>query len=208
MNKIFTILLIALSSTLFAQDQVAKNVLDKLSTTTKSYKNMTIGFDFILENTSQNIKEEQKGILISEDNNFRLEMDAQTIINDGESQWVYLADMNEAQVMEHDPEDDIMSPNKLFTIYEKGYKYTYVGAEAEKGKRLQIIDLFPEESGAFMKITLAVDAAKNQLHKITIHDKNGGTYTYLITAFSSNTTVKPFTFNAADFPGVEVIDLR
>jgi len=208
MNKIFTILLIALSSTLFAQDQVAKDVLDKLSTTTKSYKNMTIGFDFIFENTSQNIKETQKGILILEADNFRLEMDAQTIINDGKSQWVYLADMNEVQIMEHDPEDDIMSPNKLFTIYEKGYKYTYVGAEAEKGNRLQIIDLFPEESGAFIKVTLAVDAAKNQLHKITMHDKNGGTYTYLITAFSSNTTVKPFTFNAADFPGVEVIDLR
>ena len=208
MNKIFTILLIALSPTLFAQDQVAKDVLDKLSATTKSYKNMTIGFDFILENTSQDIKETQKGILVSEADNFRLEMDAQTIINNGESQWVYLTDMNEVQIMEHDPEDDIMNPNKLFTIYEKGYKYTYVGAEAERGNRLHIIDLFPEESGAFIKVTLAVDAAKNQLHKITIHDKNGGTYTYLITAFSSNTTIKPFTFNAADFPGVEVIDLR
>ena len=208
MNKIFTTLLLALSTILFAQDQVAKDVLDKLSTTTKSYKNMTIGFDFILENTSQNIKETQKGILILEDENFRLEMDAQTIINDGESQWVYLADMNEVQIIEHDPEDNMMSPKKLFTIYERGYKYTYVGAEAEKGKRLQIIDLFPEESGAFIKVTLAVDAAKNQLHKITMHDKNGGTYTYLITAFSSNTTIKPFTFNAANFPGVEVIDLR
>jgi len=208
MNKIFAILLLALSSTLFAQDQVAKDVLDKLSTTTKSYKNMTISFDFIFKNTSQNIKEIQKGILILEADNFRLEMGAQTIINNGESQWVYLADMNEVQIMEHDPEDDIMNLNKLFTIYEKGYKYTYVGAEAEKGKRLQIIDLFPEESGAFIKVTLAVDAAKNQLHKITMHDKNGGTYTYLITAFSSNTTIKPFTFNAADFPGVEVIDLR
>ena len=208
MNKIFTILLIALSTILFAQDQVAKDVLDKLSTTTKSYKNMTIGFDFIFENTSQNIKETQKGILILEDENFRLEMDAQTIITDGENQWVYLADMNEVQVMEYDPEDDIMNPNKLFTIYEKGYKYTYVGAESEKGKRLQIIDLFPEESGAFMKITLAVDAAKNQLYKITIHDKNGGTYTYSITAFSSKTTIKPLTFNSTDFPGVEVIDLR
>jgi outer membrane lipoprotein-sorting protein len=208
MNKIFTILLIALSIALFAQDQVAKDVLDKLSATTKSYKNMTIGFDFIFENTSQNIKETQKGILILEADNFRLEMDAQTVINNGESQWVYLADMNEVQIMEHDPEDDMMSPNKLFTIYEKGYKYTYVGAEAEKGKRLQIIDLFPEESSAFMKVTLAVDAAKNQLHKITIHDKNGGTYTYLITLFSSNTTVEPFTFNPTDYEGVEVIDLR
>ena len=76
MNNIFTILLLALSTILFAQHQVAKDVLDKLSATTKSYKNMIIGFDFILENTSQNIKETQKGILILEDDNFRLEMDA------------------------------------------------------------------------------------------------------------------------------------
>ena len=197
-----------LLTTLFAQDQVAKDVLDRLSATTKSYKNMTVSFDFIFENKNQNINEKQKGILVLQEEMFRLEMDEQIIINDGESQWIYLADMNEVQIMEHDPEEQMMSPNKLFTIYEEGYKYIYVGAEAEKGKRLQIIDLFPEESGAFMKVTLAVDAAKNQLHKITMHDKNGGTYSYLVTNFKSNTAVKPFAFNAYDYPGVEVIDLR
>ena len=208
MTKLLTTLLIILSTTLFAQDQVAKDVLDKLSTTTKSYKNMTVGFDFIFENKSQNIKEVQQGTIVLQEESFRLEMQEQIIINDGESQWIYLADMNEVQIMEHDPEEEMMSPNKLFTIYEKGYKYTYVGAEAEKGKRLQVIDLLPEESGAFIKITLAVDAAKNQLHKIIMHDKNGGIYTYLVTSFKSNTSVPSFTFNAADYPGTEVIDLR
>ena len=53
-----------------------------------------------------------------------------------------------------------------------------------------------------------VDAAKNQLHKITILDKNGGTYAYLVTSFKSNTTVAPFIFNATNYPGIEVIDLR
>ncbi len=208
MTKLFTTLLIALGTTLFAQDQVAKDVLDRLSATTKSYKNMTVGFDFIFENKNQNINEKQKGILVLQEEMFRLEMEEQIIINDGESQWIYLADMNEVQIMEHDPEEQMMSPNKLFTIYEEGYKYIYVGAEAEKGKRLQIIDLFPEESGAFIKVTLAVDAAKNQLHKITMHDKNGGTYAYLVTNFKSNTAIAPFIFNTVDYPGVEVIDLR
>jgi outer membrane lipoprotein carrier protein len=208
MTKLFTTLLIAFGTTLFAQDQVAKDVLDRLSSTTKSYKNMTVDFDFIFENKNQNINEKQKGILVLQEEMFRLEMEDQIIINDGESQWIYLADMNEVQIMEHDPEEQIMSPNKLFTIYEEGYKYNYVGAEAEKGKRLQIIDLFPEESGAFMKITLAVDAAKNQLHKITMHDKNGGTYAYLVTNFKSNTAIAPFIFNTVDYPGVEAIDLR
>jgi len=208
MTKLFTTLLIALGTTLFAQDQVAKDVLDRLSATTKSYKNMTVSFDFIFENKNQNINEKQKGILVLQEEMFRLEMDEQIIINDGESQWIYLADMNEVQIMEHDPEEQMMSPNKLFTIYEEGYKYIYVGAEAEKGKRLQIIDLFPEESGAFMKVTLAVDAAKNQLHKITMHDKNGGTYAYLVTSFKSNTAIAPFIFKTVDYPGVEAIDLR
>ena len=208
MTKLFTTLLIALGTTLFAQDQVAKDVLDRLSATTKSYKNMTVGFDFIFENKNQNINEKQKGILVLQEEMFRLEMEEQIIINDGESQWIYLTDMNEVQIMEHDPEEQMMSPNKLFTIYEEGYKYIYVGAEAEKGKRLQIIDLFPEESGAFIKVTLAVDASKNQLHKITMHDKNGGTYAYLVTSFKSNTAIAPFIFNTVDYPGVEAIDLR
>jgi len=208
MTKSLTTILIAFSTTIFAQEQVAKDVLDKLSTITKSYKNMTIGFDFIFENKNQNINEKQKGTLILQKEMFRLEMEEQIIINDGESQWIYLTDMNEVQIMEHDPEEQMMSPNKLFTIYEEGYKYNYVGTESEKGKRLQIIDLFPKESGAFMKVTLAVDAAKNQLHKITILDKNGGTYSYLVSSFESNTKIASFTFNTDDYKGVEVIDLR
>ena len=209
MNKLATIFLLAISTVLFAQDQVAKDVLDKLSATTKSYKNMTIGFDFIFKNTRQNINETQKGTLILEDDNFRLEMEGQIIINDSESQWVYLTDMNEVQIMDHDPEDDMMSPNKLFTIYEEGYKYTYVGAESVGITRLHIIDLFPEESGAFMKITLVVDAAKEQLNTITIFDKNGGNYSYKVNTFTTNSNnLTPFTFNLSKYPNVEVIDLR
>ena len=208
MTKLLTTLLITFCTTLFAQEQVAKDVLDRLSVTTKSYKNMTVGFDFIFTNKNQNINEKQKGNLVLQEEMFRLEMQEQIIINDGESQWIYLADMNEVQIMDHDPEEQMMSPNKLFTIYEEGYKYSYVGAESKKGKRLQIIDLFPKKSGAFIKVTLAVDAAKNQLHKITILDKNGGTYTYLVTSFKSNTSVAPFTFNTTKYQGVEIIDLR
>ena len=74
MNKLFIITLIALSTSIFAQDQVAKEVLDKLSTTTKSYKNMTVSFDFILENKSQDIRVIQSGLLVLGGDNFRLEM--------------------------------------------------------------------------------------------------------------------------------------
>ena len=208
MTKLITSLLIVLSTSIFAQDQLAKEVLDRLSATTKSYKNMTVGFDFIFENTKQQINEKQKGILVLQEEKFRLDMEEQIVINDGESQWVYLADMNEVQVMENDPNEQMMNPSRLFTIYEEGYKYSYAGAESLNGKRLQIIDLFPKKSGAFIKVILAVDAAKNQLQKITMLDKNGGTYTYFVTSFKNNTNIASFNFNITEYPGVEVIDLR
>lgn len=208
MTKLLTTILIILSTNLFAQEQLAKDILDKLSATTKSYKNITVGFNFIFENKSQNINEIQKGILVLQEEMFRLEMAEQIIINNGESQWIYLSDINEVQIMDNDPEEDIMSPNKLFSIYEKGYNYNYIGTDSEKGKSLEIIDLFPIKSGAFIKVTLAIDAAKNQLHKITIFDKNGGTYSYLVNTFKSNTIVPPFTFNTDEYKGVEIIDLR
>ena len=208
MTKLLTTLLIALSTTLFAQEKLAKDVLDRLSATTESYKNMTISFDFIFENKKQNINDKQKGTLVLQEEMFRLEMEEQIIINNGESQWIYLADMNEVQIMENDTEEQMMNPKKLFTIYQEGYKYSYVGAESEKGRQLQIIDLFPKESGAFMKVTLLVDDIKNQLQKITIFDKNGGTYSYLVTSFKSNTDVALFNFNTNNYPEIEIIDLR
>ena len=208
MIKIVTIALMMISASIFAQDQVAKNILDKLSTATKSYKNIKINFSYIFENTTQGINESQQGILTLEGDNFKLEIDEQTIINNGESQWIYLKDINEVQIMEHDPNEDMMNPNKLFKIYENNYKYTYIGSKYNEGKKLQIIDLFPIESSSFIKFNIIIDEELNQLRKITLYDKNGGTYTYLITSFISNTTIEPFQFNLNEFPGVEVIDLR
>ena len=118
MNKIITLSCIILSSTISAQDQIAKNILEKLSTTTQSYKNMTIEFNLTIENKSQNIKDYQIGTLILEKEKFRLIMNNQTIINDGETQWVYLREMNEVQILKNE-KDNLMNPNKLFNIHKK-----------------------------------------------------------------------------------------
>ena len=208
MNKLIAIILTTLTISALAQEQDAKEILDKLSATTKSYKNITIQFSFTLENKNQNIKEYQEGLLILEDEKFQLTINNQKIINNGETQWIYLTDMNEVQIMENDPEDNMITPKRLFTIYEEEYKYKYVGSKLEKGKHLEMIDLFPKESSEFMKINIISDAKKNQLEQITLYDKNGGTYTSLVNTFQINTAIDPFIFNTNEFPGIEIIDLR
>ena len=56
---------------------------------------------------------------------YKLDMSSDlSIINNGETLWYFMKDVPEVQIMESDSEDE-MNPSKIFTIYERGYKYQY-----------------------------------------------------------------------------------
>ena len=209
MNRLFlSILLITSIFECKGQDQIAKNILDQLSETTRLYENIRIEFSFELSNKTHNINDIQNGVLELEKNKFRILMQDQIIVNDGTTQWLYLKESNELQITENDPEENTMNPNEIFTIYEKGYKYQYIGKKNIDGKEYDIIDLFTEESSNFIKTTLTINTSKNQIKKIRMQDKNGGTYDYLINNFESNITLDEFEFESKKYPEIEIIDLR
>ena len=210
MNRTLIFILLILSINSYAQDEKSNEILQQLSTNTKAYKNIDVDFDFKFENITQGISENQKGNIKINSNKFRLELNQQIIISDDTTQWIYLKESNELQIMEYDSLDDMISPNKLFTIYEEGYKNSYVELKNESDITLHIIDLFPIESNAFQKIQLQINSEKIQLHNIILFDKNGGSFTYLITKFSvdNNLDDNLFKFNSEEYPEIEIIDLR
>ena len=209
MNRLFlSILLIASIFECRSQDQIAKDILDQLSKTTRLYENIRIEFSFELNNKTHNINDIQNGVLELEKNKFRILMQDQIIVNDGATQWLYLKESNELQITENDPEENTMNPNEIFTIYEKGYKYQYIGKKNIDGKEYDIIDLFTEESSNFIKTTLTINSSKNQIKKISMQDKNGGTYDYFINKFESNITLDKFEFESEKYSEIEIIDLR
>ena len=190
----------------FGQDDKANDILKQLSENTRSYETMDVDFDFNFVNLSQDINEAQKGNIKIHKNKFRLDLNQQLIISDDSTQWIFLKESNELQIMEYDSEDDMLSPNKLFTIYENGYKSNYV----ETTESNHIIDLFPIESNEFKNIQIQVDINKIQLKKIILFDKNGGSFSYVITRFETNNDLASelFKFNVEDYNDVEIIDLR
>ena len=190
----------------FGQDDKANDILKQLSENTRSYETMDVDFDFNFVNLSQDINEAQKGNIKIHKNKFRLNLNQQLIISDDSTQWIFLKESNELQIMEYDSEDDMLSPNKLFTIYEKGYKSNYV----ETTESNHVIDLFPIESNEFKNIQMQVDINKIQLKKIILFDKNGGSFSYVITRFETNNDLASelFKFNVEDYNDVEIIDLR
>ena len=207
MNKLL-IVLILFTTNIYAQDEIAKSLLEKLSENAKNYDNISIEFDLMIENKNQNISEKQEGIIEIAKEKFRLQLEDQFIINNGESQWIYLVDMNEVQIINNSDLDELMNPVNIFTIYERDYKYNYVGASSENGLRIQNINLFPKTSNEFIKINIEIDASKNQLRKIKIYDKNSGILTYILKKISTNTSLEPFIFDVRDYKNIEIIDLR
>ena len=189
-----------------AQDEKAKEILDQLSINTKSYESIDVDFTFDFINISQEINEQQEGNIKINKNKFRLDLNQQIIISDDTTQWIYLKESNELQILEYDAQDDMLSPNKLFTIYEKGYKSQYI----EEKDKVHIIDLFPIESSEFKNIQLQIDIDKIQIKKIILNDKNGGSFSYSINRFTTNAEIdeKLFNFNQEEYPEIEVIDLR
>lgn len=197
------------SYNVMAQDEKATLVLDRLSEKTKSYSSIQIEFEHLFSNKSAGINEQSSGTLALQGDNFRIDMAQQLIINNGTTNWIYLKEMNEVQIMDYDAEEeDALSPNKLFTVYNEDYKNAYVEEKTIGNEKMHIIDLFPKQTGPIMKVRLTINALKNQIHILALYDKNGGIYTYNINSFKTNIKLAPFTFNAANYPDVEVIDLR
>ena len=91
MNKLIYYLIL-FPCIILAQDQKAKSILDQLSDKTKSYTSIEAKFTNTFSNTITDINESQSGTLYLKDDAYRLEMESQTIICDGETNWIYLKD--------------------------------------------------------------------------------------------------------------------
>jgi len=220
-----TVLAGALSiATAFAQkDADAKVILNKLSKQYRSYDAVKTDFTLTIDNQQANIKESQTGTLIarSKTNKYKVAIYApgnaakpvvnQEIISDGKSQWTYLKDANEVQLADADNSDAGFNPAKIFTMYEKGYKYIYTGQQKVGAKVYQMVDLTPEDSKAtYFKVRLAIDKVKNQLYSAEIFDKNGSRYKYTLKTFTPNYSVTDaaFAYDKKAHPGAELVDLR
>ncbi len=211
MKKILTIVTASLLAfTVNAQeDAKAKEILDKLSAKTKSYTTIKADFTYTMVNKSDGINESQDGKIEIKGNKYFLSIQGQDIISDGKNIWTFLKESEEVQINSINEDDDEgISPNKIFTLYEEGFKYKFV----EEKNGIQTINLYPKEANekAYHRITLFIDTAKNQIKEVKVFGKDGTDSSYKIKTFTPNTSISDahFSFDKSKHPNVEIIDLR
>lgn len=212
MKQLLIFVLIALNGYAFSQtNQKAKDILDKVSEKTKSYNSITANFDFVMENAEVDLKETNAGSIIIQGDQYKLNINGIEILCDGKSQWTFMPDAGEVNISEAGSNDDeTINPATIFTIYEKGFKYTYLGEFTNNTRQTYKIDLVPTEEKEFSRVILEVDQNSYQILGAVLYGTDNNLYS--IKVKTMDTSIKyqtsTFIFNAAAHPDVDVIDLR
>lgn len=214
MKKITLFLYVLLGVVVTANAQYDKKALNKLQAMSAKYQNIPAyesKFIYSLINDVENIQEDFDGTITVKGDKFILSLDEQEIFNNGVTVWTYLPGMNEVNIDNYNPEENEITPSKIYTAYKEGYKYIYLEDTKENNIPVSVIDLIPDNKDSqFFKIKLYISTKDNSLIGWTIYDKSGNKYKYTITDFTPDVKVtdKDFEFNAKKYPGVEIIDLR
>ncbi len=215
MRNLTALILLALTglftlNTVHAQDAKAKSILNKVSAKMKTAKTLKADFSLAMKDAKGSVGQTISGVFMMKGNKYRVNAGAQEIICDAKSVWTYLKKNNEVQIATFNPDEQAISPAKLFSgVYEKEYSYSYKGKKTFNGKSVDMIELKPKGNMDISRVELYVDPSGN-ISGGNIFEKSGNFYTYTISGITPNAAVSDaqFTFDTKAHPGVDVIDLR
>ena len=205
MNKIVSIaILFLITLTATAQDKKAKELLDQVTAKIKSYDNITIDFKYTLNNLKENINKESKGNVIIQDNKYVLNFMGVTRIFDGKKSYTIVPEDEEVTVSGiNEKDENAITPSKMLTFFNSGYKYNWDILQDVKGRKIQYIKLVPSNSKDQRKeILLGIDSQTKTIFNVIEMGKNGTKTTLIVNSFKTNQPLSKnqFTFVASKYP--------
>jgi outer membrane lipoprotein-sorting protein len=187
-----------------AQDAKAKALLDKVTAKIKSYNNISIDFKYSLHNAKENINQDSKGTVVMKGNQYVLNFMGITKLFDGKKTYTIVPEDEEITVSALNEKDDsAITPSKMLTFFNKGYKFSMDIVQNVSGKKIQYIKLVPINSKDQRKeILLGIDSKANNIYNIIEIGKKGTKTTLTVNSFKTNQALpkNQFTFAASKYP--------
>ena len=191
----------------FAQDQKAKAILDKVSEKTKGYKTISIEFNLTITGDEMpTVKESGKAFLKGD--KYKVELIDQDIYCDGKTITTHVKEDEECYTSSvEDSEEDLLTPDKLMTIWEDGYKYKYIKETTFDDMPVHHINLFPKDpaNSDFHTVILKIHKDKNEIVSAYIKGKDGTNMHYVLKNMKKDEPIPDatFVFDRAKHPNVE-----
>jgi outer membrane lipoprotein-sorting protein len=208
----FVFTVVAFSSTLLTTvkgqgDKKSTAILDAMSTKYEKIKSFKAIFTYTPEGGKP-----LKGDATVKGTKFRLKMAGQEIFNDGKLMATYIKETNEVNLQDFDPSaGGDLDPTRIYSAYKKGFKYAFLQEKKEGAQTYEVVELTSTGKNSQVdKVQIQVNKADKSINSWKIFQKNGQKVTYKVEQFQPDVAVADtyFTFNAKQFPGVEVVDLR
>ena len=197
---------VAFSTVSFAQNsEKAKALLDEVSKKVRAYDNIEIEFSYVLENTTENIKQETRGDVALKDEKYRLNLMGTTRLFDGKKLYTIIPEDEEINISTYNPEDSNgITPSEMLTFYEDGYTYNWDIKQNVKGRKIQYVKLTPIDSDAEVKeILLGIDVQTKHIYNLIQKQDNGTKVTIKVNSFKTNQPLSEnlFKFNEDKYQG-------
>jgi len=186
-------------------------ILDNVAKKTKSFKTIKITFLFKHEK-NKSVQKSVKGNVLVKGDKYVYSFENQVIYCDGKTTWTYSAETNEVTINNatNDAEEDNINPAYFLNDYKIKFKPKLIRESLTNGKTIQIIDLTPLKARSYSRIRVEIDKAKQQIIQLTVIDKGGDMFNYVITSFTTNQPIKDteFVFDTSKYKNIEIIDMR
>ena len=177
-------------------DSEAQLLLNEVSAKVKSYRNLTLEFKYVLENTEENIRQETKGKVTIQGDKYVLNILGVTRIYDGESLFTISAEDEEVTISSNNTSNEnTITPSELFNFYEDGYTYKLDIIQNVKGKKIQYVRLNPINSESEIKyVLLGIDNKTKHIHNLIEIGNNDTKTTLTINSFKTNQPISVMFF--------------
>jgi outer membrane lipoprotein-sorting protein len=186
-------------STTVAQtkDPKAKQLLSEVNEKVNSYDNIEISFKYVLENESENIRQETKGKVTLEGDKYVLDILGIQRIFDGKTLYTISSEDEEVTISnEYSEEENTISPSQLFSFFESGYNYKLDIIQNKMGRKIQYIKLTPIDSETEIKYALlGIDIKTKHIYNLIEIGENNTKTTLNVLEFNTNTPLSQSFFN-------------
>ena len=195
-----------------AQDKKAKALLDQVTSKVKSYDNIVIDFKYSLNNAKENINQDSKGNVTMKNNQYVLNFMGITKIFDGRKTYTIVPEDEEITITNINEKDDsAITPSKMLTFFNSGYRYSMDALQDIRGRKIQYIKLIPTNARDQRKeILLGIDVQTKHIYNLIEMGKKGTKTTLTVNSFKTNQPLSKnqFTFAESKYPNYYINKLE
>lgn len=190
----------------------ARKILDKFYETYEQSQGVAFSFEITTIDANGVRYRPQQGEAMMKGDKFKLDLNTAIIWFDGKTQWVLLKDAGEVNISTPSAKElAFISPLALLRLYKSGYTLKKPVSAIVNGQSAYVIEMIPTTSYSdFKQLSVAVDKKTNRVLQIKTTLKNNQISIIDIKNYSDNHNFPDsvFVFNKAEYPDVEVVDLR